>query len=174
MGKQATVIELTASDQVELGRWVRSGSAQHRYVLRAQIILAAAAGESSAGIAQRLGVRRATVSKWRTRFGGSGLAGLHDQPRSGQPRKWDERTDRRVLVLLDQPPPSGHARWTGTLLARALGDVPADRVWRILRRLQISLQQTRSWCVSSDPQFAAKAVDIVGLYLHPPRNAVRG
>ena len=172
MGKQATVIELTASDQVELSRWVRSGSAQHRYVLRAQIILAAAAGESSTGIAQRLVVRRATVSKWRTRFARSGLAGLHDQPRPGQPRKYDAQTDRRVLALLDQPPPPGHARWTGTLLARALGDVPADQVWRILRRLNISLQQTKSWCPSTDPDFTTKAVDIVGLYLHPPRNAV--
>jgi transposase len=172
MGKQATVIDLTASDRAELVRWLRSGSTQQRYVQRAQIIVAAAAGESSKGIAQRLGLRRATVSKWRTRFAGNGLAGLHDEPRSGQPRKYDGQTDQRVLALLDQPPPRGYQRWTGTLLAAALGDVPADQVWRILRRLNISLQQTKSWCVSTDPDFTTKAVDIVGLYLHPPQNAV--
>jgi transposase len=151
---------------------VRCGTTEQRYVLRAQIVLAAADGEASDHIARRLGMRRATVSKWRTRFARHGLAGLDDEPRSGQPRKYDEQTDRRVLALLDQPPPAGYARWSGTLLAAALGDVPADQVWRILRRLNISLQQTKSWCLSTDPDFTAKAVDIVALYLHPPQNAV--
>lgn len=172
MGKPATVIELTESDRAELERLVRCGTSEQRYVLRAQIILAAATGEASDHIATRLGLRRARVSKWRTRFAHHGLAGLDDEPRSGQPRKYDEQTDQRVLALLDQPPPAGYARWSGTLLAAALGDVPADQVWRILRRLNISLQQTHSWCVSTDPDFTAKAVDIVGLYLAPPHNAV--
>ena len=57
-------------------------------------------------------------------------------------------------------------------LSDALRDVPADEVRRILRRLRISLHQTKSWCESTDPDFAAKAGDIVGLYLHPPENAV--
>jgi transposase len=34
------------------------------------------------------------------------------------------------------------------------------------------LQRRRSWCISTDPEFARKAADIVGLYLHPPENAV--
>jgi len=34
------------------------------------------------------------------------------------------------------------------------------------------MARRRSWCVSTDPQFAAKAADVVGLYLNPPENAV--
>ena len=45
-------------------------------------------------------------------------------------------------------------------------------MWRELRTLGISLQRRRSWCVSTDPQFAQKAADVVGLYLAPPHNAV--
>lgn len=78
----------------------------------------------------------------------------------------------RVLQLLDQHPPAGYAQWTGTLLAEALGDVSPDYVWQVLRAYGISLEHSHSWCVSTDPEFAAKAADIVGLYLAPPENAV--
>src|SRR5271157_2012580 len=36
----------------------------------------------------------------------------------------------------------------------------------------IHLQRRRSWCISTDPEFAAKAADIVALYLNPPEHAV--
>ena len=49
-------------------------------------------------------------------------------------------------------------------MAKALGDVSADQVWRVLRKHGIHLQRRRSWCVSTDPKFAQKAADIVGLY----------
>lgn len=67
-----------------------------------------------------------------------------------------------------EPAPEGFARWNGELLARALGNASADQVWSVLRHLGISLERRRSWCVSTDPQFSAKAVDVVGLYLAPP------
>ena len=34
------------------------------------------------------------------------------------------------------------------------------------------MARRRSWCISTDPGFAQKAADIVGLYLQPPENAV--
>jgi transposase len=45
-------------------------------------------------------------------------------------------------------------------------------VWRVLRQQGICLQRQRSWCVSTDKEFAAKAADIVGLYLDPPAKAI--
>jgi transposase len=45
-------------------------------------------------------------------------------------------------------------------------------VWRVLRQEGICLQRQRSWCVSTDKEFAAKAANIVGLYLNPPENAL--
>jgi transposase len=86
--------------------------------------------------------------------------------------RYDENTRRRVLDKLDQPPPAGHSSWTGGVLAKALGDVSKHQVWRVLRAQGIHLQRRRSWCISTDPQFAAKAADIVGLYLDPPQNAI--
>jgi len=73
---------------------------------------------------------------------------------------------------LDEAPPKGFARWNGTLLAKALKDVSADHIWRVLRQRRISLERRHSWCISTDPQFAVKAADVVGLYLNPPEHAV--
>ena len=155
-----------------LETWARAAKAEQRLALRARIILAAAAEQSTHAIAQALRVRPATVSKWRTRFAGERLAGLQDAPRPGATRHYGAETERRILAALDTTPPVGHATWTGALLARALGDVSPDHVWRVLRRYDIHLRRRRSWCVSTDPAFAAKAADIVGLYLDPPENAV--
>ena len=58
------------------------------------------------------------------------------------------------------------------MIARALGNVSARQVWRALARHRISLQRRHSWCISTDPQFAAKAADLVGIYLSPPDHAV--
>ena len=116
--------------------------------------------------------RPARVSKWRTRFREKGIQGLQDTPRQGSPRRYGQDTERRILEALDEPPPQGFPSWTGSLLARRLGDVSAHQIWRTLRRQGIHLQRRRSWYISTDPQFAAKAADIVGLYLDPPENAV--
>lgn len=73
---------------------------------------------------------------------------------------------------MDEPPPNGYARWTGPLLAEALGDVHEQQVWRFLRIQKIDLSGRKSWCESNDPEFAAKAADVVGLYIAPPENAI--
>jgi transposase len=140
--------------------------------LRARVVLAAGEGNSTEEIAEKLSVRPATVSKWRTRFARQRIEGLSDAPRAGRPARYDEGTEKRVLDMLDQPPPQGYSQWNGTLLAAALEDVSDDHIWRVLRRHRISLERRQSWCISTDPEFARKAADIVGLYLAPPENAV--
>ncbi|MBF0519452.1 MAG: IS630 family transposase [Nitrospirae bacterium] len=45
-------------------------------------------------------------------------------------------------------------------------------VWRLLQKKGICLHRRRSWSVSTDPEFASKAADIIGLYLNPPENAL--
>jgi len=168
----ATPIELTDDERGALETWGRRTTTEQRMVQRARIVLEAAAGKTTKEVAALLQVRPATVSKWRTRFARDRVVGLADAPRPGKPTKYDESTERRILAQLDQPPPDGYTTWTGGLVAKALGDVPALQVWRVLQKYGIHLQRRRSWCVSTDPQFAQKAADIVGLYLDPPENAV--
>jgi len=171
MSYQPTKIELKSDEKTELESWVRSTTTEQRRVFRAEIVLMANEGIGTNDIARRLETRAATVTKWRTRFARLGMDGLKDAPRPGQKRRYLLDDERRVLRMLDQPPPSGFAQWNGTLLAQALS-LPANFIWKVLRCHGIQLQRRRSWCISTDPQFARKAADIVGLYLDPPENAL--
>jgi transposase len=170
--REATPIVLSAEERAALEAWARAPTTEQRLVERARIVLSAAGGTPSRAIARELGCARGVVSKWRVRFAEAGLAGLSDAPRSGKPKTYGADADRRILALLDRPPPRGFARWTAPLIARELGDVSDQHIWRFLRAQGIDLAGRKAWCLSTDPEFAAKAADIVGLYLEPPENAV--
>jgi transposase len=170
--QQAAVIRLTDEEVVQLKDWARRGKTENRLVERARIILLANDGQTNEQIAVELKTRTARVSKWRQRFGKDRLQGLGDAPRPGKPARYDAGTEKRVLHLLDQPPPKGYSQWNGARLAAALPDISKAQVWRILRRHDICLERRRSWCISTDPEFGPKAADVVGLYLNPPENAL--
>jgi transposase len=169
---QRVAIDLTQQEEQTLRQWARAGTGEHRMVERAKVILLAHQGKSNLEIADHLRTRPARVSKWRQRFGEWRLDGLRDADRKGRPAHYDKATEKRVLTMLDEPPPEGYGKWSGGLLAEALGDVSDDQVWRVLRKHDICLQRRRSWCISTDPEFGPKAADIVGLYLNPPENAL--
>lgn len=80
------VIDLSDEDRRQLESLVRRGTAEHRMVTRARIVLAAADGEENLAIAKRLGVAPHTAITWRKRFFEEGLDGLADRKRSGRPR----------------------------------------------------------------------------------------
>jgi transposase len=172
MAFTSTVIRLSAEERGVLEGNVRAAKTEQRLAFRSRVVLLAAEGMGTNAIAAQLRVSPATVSKWRLRFARVGLPGLADAPRSGAPGIYTAETERRILAKLDEEVPGGETVWTARLLAQALGDVSEDHVWRVFRRHGIHLQRRRSWCVSSDPEFAAKAADIVGLYLAPPENAL--
>ena len=129
-------------------------------------------GRSTRSIARELGTMPRTVSLWRGRYAREDLGGLAERRRADPKPKYTEETGRRILAVLERPPPAGFARWTGPLIAAELGDVHVQQVWRFLRGMRIDLDGRKSWCESPDPEFAAKAADIVGLYLDPPQDAV--
>ncbi len=172
MSRKATKIELREDERKTLLSWINSGKSEQRYVERARIILSAAEGKTTKEIAEEFKTRTARISKWRKRFANERLRALADAPRRGRRAMYDKETEKRILSKIDEPPPEGYSTWTGTLLAKALGDATDDQVWKVLRKYGIHLQRRRSWCVSTDPQFSTKAADIVGLYLDPPENAV--
>jgi transposase len=169
---EAAEVRLSPEDRAVLEARLRAPTTEQRDVLRARIILLAADGRSTRSIARTVGTMPRTVSLWRGRFARDGLAGLTDKPRPGPRPKYGAESGRRILAVLDKPPPAGFARWTGPLIAAELGDVHEQQVWRFLRAQQIDLDGRKSWCESQDPDFVAKAADVVGLYIAPPENAI--
>src|ERR1700693_443807 len=171
MPRHAPELECSVEDKASLVALAKSRTAEAYAVERARIILACLEGKEIQQVAREQPVSVATVSKWRRRFALWGLRGLRDQSRPGKPVRYDAAFRKRVLATLEEPPPPGMSHWDGPAVAEKL-DASVHAVWRVLRREGIYLQRRRSWCVSTDKQFAPKAADVVGLYLNPPVNAV--
>ena len=170
--QEATPIALTEQERSALEAMIRSPKTEHGIVERARIVLLAAEGRSTRSIAAELATWPGRVSRWRTRFARERLSGLRDLPRPGPTPRYTADTDKRILALLDQAPPAGYGRWTAPLLSRALVDVSDQYIWRFLREQKIDLAARKSWCQTDDPDFVAKAAEIVGLYLDPPHDAI--
>ena len=97
-------ITLTGSQHRELTRMTRAGRTEQRLVTRAEIVLAAAAGESNAQIARWLGICEDTVRKWRGRWcAAPGVASLADAKRSGRRPKFTAVQVARVKAMACTP-----------------------------------------------------------------------
>src|SRR5580658_4789473 len=135
----ATPILLTIEERAELEGLARSTKTEHRSRFKAQIGLMAADGAATRAIGRALGCTTGTASKWRVRYAKDRLAGFSEVGNRGAEAKYNNETDRRILALLDAAPPKGYANWTGPLIAKALGDVHVQYVWRFLRAQKIDL-----------------------------------
>jgi transposase len=166
----AAALVLREGDRDELVRWTRASKGPAALATRARIVLAAAEGQTNTGIAERVGVSRPTVLAWRARYEAAGLEGLHDEPRSGRPREIDRL---EVITQTLTPPPKkyGITHWSTRLLAAHL-KISDHSVAEIWRDYGVQPWRSESFRFSTDPQLEAKVVDVVGLYLNPPDNAV--
>ena len=171
MAKRPPIPRCSDEDRRTLEMWAHSRSLEARLVERAKIIIGSLEGKPVNYIARDLKIRPNTVIEWRHRFEQKGIEGLYDLPRSGKPPRYGADFRNQVLATLEGPPPKGQAVWDGSAVAEHLKS-SVHAVWRVLRREGICLARQRSWCVSTDPEFSAKAIDIIGLYLNPPQNAL--
>lgn len=164
---------LTVSDEerMKVEALASSRTAQARLVDRARIVVRSLNGELGCEIAKEMRIRPNTVSYWLKRFASEDVRGLYDRPRPGKPATYGEEFRNQVLEVLELEPPTGQAAWDGPAIAKHL-NTSVHAVWRVLKKEGIVLSRQRTWCVSTDPEFAAKAADIVGLYLNPPENAL--
>jgi transposase len=161
---------LREGDRERLLAWTRSSTIRAGLAQRARIVLLAADGVSHTEIAELVGVSRPTVTSWRRRYERSGIAGLADEPRPGRPRRIDHA--RIIAETLKKPPKKlGVTHWSSRLLARRLG-IDNTTVARAWRDYGVQPWRSQSFRFSTDPQLVAKVVDVVGLYLSPPQNAV--
>src|SRR6478672_11359527 len=102
----------------------RAPTTAQRDVKRARIVLLAAEGRSTRSIAEEVSVQPRIVSHWRRRFAEHGLGGLKDRPRAGKKPIYCKATNKRILVLLEKPPPSSAScRVIGRTTAAASGGV---------------------------------------------------
>jgi len=165
-------ILLTESDRSLLQRWARGRSTPARLVLRAKIVLLAVSGLDNQQIARELETTEATVGLWRRRFAKAGFKAIEkDATRPGRPRKDRRDIERSIIVKTTQSRPANATHWSTRTLAAELGVAPV-MVQRVWKAHNLQPHRVRTFKVSTDPHFADKVIDIVGLYLHPPEHAL--
>jgi transposase len=170
-GRTLADLVLTEDERDTLERWSRRPTTAQALALRCRIVLACAEGGANTEVAERLGVSRATVGKWRTRFLADRLDGLHDEPRPGAPRTVTDADVERVIVTTLEQAPRDATHWSTRSMAAATG-MSQSAVSRIWRAFGLKPHLVDEFKLSPDPQFIDKVRDIVGLYLNPPDAAV--
>ncbi|SRR6266568_2320901 len=165
--------ELTLSDdeRATLQRWARRAQSSQAIAQRANIILACAEGYSNQETAALLRCHQATVGKWRRRFIERRLDGLHDEPRpEREPTITDEQVEQVVVDTLETTPKDA-THWSRTSMAKRSG-LSRSTIGRIWKAFHLKPHLADTFKLSSDPLFAGKVCDVVGLYMNPPEHAV--
>lgn len=167
----AVLIELSEDERSQLESWARRHTSAQALALRSRVVLLAAEGLNNTEIAQRLGVHRPMVRKWRGRFAEHRLDGLTDEPRPGQPRRVSDEQVEEVIIKTLESAPKNATHWSTRSMAKEVG-LTQSAVHRIWKAFGLQPHRQETWKLSKDPQFIAKVRDVVGLYLNPPERAV--
>ena len=171
MARTHEQFELKAEDRLALETLLRSPKAAQSLVLRARVVLLSGAGKTVDEVATSLGTTKISVYKWRSRYKTSGLDGLNDLPRSGQPKKLSAVKIKEVLTLTVKRIPREATHWSVRLMAKAAG-ITTWQVRQIWEASDLKPHRLKTFKISNDPDFAEKVVDVVGLYMNPPENAM--
>ena len=135
------------------------------------MILLCGYGLTAIEVSQRLSKRLGSIQKWRKRYLELGLSGLEDQPRSGRPRRLSPSKVRNILKATVQTIPRESTHWSLRLMAE-YAQVSKHQVTAIWKAADLKPHRIRSCKISNDPDFAEKVIDVVGLYMDPPENAL--
>ena len=168
----AKTIELNKHTERELRVLSKGRRVEARLQQRARVVLLAAKGWQNKEIAVEVGLDRRQVALWRRRFLDGGIEALRkDAPRSGRPAKVTDEVQSRIVhaTLHDRPVNATH--WSTRTLAEHL-ELGATTIRRVWRANGLKPHLSRTFKLSRDPHFEDKLLDVVGLYLNPPEQAL--
>jgi transposase len=166
--RKDVIVEVNAANRARLEAIVAARNSPQKHVWRARIILLTAAGLGTVEITRRSGKSKNCVWRWQERFMQEGVAGLlRDKSRPSRIQPLGAKVAQRVVALTQTDPPGETTHWTAGMMAKAVG-ISVSSVQRIWRAHGLQPHRMRQFKLSTDPQFAAKLRDIVGLYVDPP------
>lgn len=165
-------LTLPEADKQVLERWIKSRAISIKQKQRAQIILMTASGQSTSDIIGNLQVSNPTINLWRRRYLEAGLEGLaKGKTRApGIPRLASDKI-QEILTLTLTGKPVAATHWSCRTLAKQVG-VSRMSVNRIWQEHKLKPHRVKGFKVSTDPLFAEKLRDVIGLYLQPPEKAI--
>lgn len=172
MARTGQKLTVSAEDMQTLVSTSRALSKDHRSVVRAKIIIMLCQGFSYDQVKLELKVGREAIAKWKMRYIQMGIEGLNDAPRSGKPPIYTEVDKARVIQKACSKPEGGYSNWSQRRIALELG-MSQSTVQQILKSNDLKPHKVEYWCgKSTDPEFEEKMLNVVGLYMNPPENAL--
>jgi transposase len=172
MARTTKPITATEKEVQKLLTMSHSFKLESRYVQRSKIILLSIEGKTMDEIIKATGLSKPAVNKWRQRFRAEGIAGLRDAPRSGKPATITAVQKAKAVQKACEKPTGGYTNWSQKRIAKEVG-VSQSKVHQILKQADLKPHKTEYWCGKSpDPEFESKMMNIVGLYMDPPKNAM--
>ena len=165
-------ISVSAADRRRLETIVADRNTPQKHVWRARIILLTADGLGTNAIMAATGKSKTTVWRWQERFMAAGVEGLlQDKTRPPGKAPIDAARVGEVVRRTLAPPPHEATHWTARAMAEACG-LAVSTIQSIWKAHGLAPHRWRSFKLSTDPAFAEKLHDIVGLYVDPPAHAV--
>jgi transposase len=171
LGRPKARLIVSPSERKRLEAWTRRRKTAQAIATRSRIVLLCASGMQNIDVAEKMGVSKQMVGKWRQRFIDRRLDGLLDEPRPGAPRKLSDADVERVVVQTLEGTPRDATHWSVRSMAKETGISPTT-VHRIWRAFSLQPHRSETFKLSKDPLFVEKVRDIVGLYLNPPEKAL--
>jgi transposase len=163
-------LSLTTDERAVLQALVRSRSAPAADAKRARVIILLEQGTSWSAICQTLACTPDYINRWKSRFEVERLGGLYARHRGRAPADDTAKLEARVLAWTQKSPSEGSTHWSTRKLGQALG-ISHMMVARIWAKHGLKPHRLERYMASNDPDFEAKAADVIGLYLNPPAHA---
>ena len=171
MSRTITAFKTSNKEKILLRALLRRQRLPQNLAFRVRLILLSADGYSAQEVAESECCCVPTVYHWRKRFRREGVEGLEDRPRSGQPKKLSEKKILEVLKMTVERIPKEATHWSVRLMAKD-ADITTWQVRQIWAEADLKPHRLKTFKISSDPNFAEKVRDVVGLYMSPPDNAL--
>jgi len=161
---------MTPEQQSQLEKLVRSRRGRVEQTRRARCVLFVAEGLTWAEVRERLDCTDSYINRWTKRFAKDGVAGLVSRYRGSARRTLTGKLAAKIWNATRRGPTDGTTHWSTRRLAKHLG-VSHMMVARVWAQYELQPHRLERYMASDDPEFEAKAADILGLYLHPPQHA---
>jgi transposase len=162
---------VTIDEREELEQRIRTRTIRAEDARRARVILMLAEGASYSTIETAVACYRDYINRWRKRFVADGVPGLHSRYHRRPPTVLTPAMQARIMEKTRQAPPDGSTHWSTRKLARLL-KINHNHVGHAWQHAGLQPHRFERYMASDDPDFEAKAADVIGLYLHPPQHAV--
>ena len=166
------MFKLSSGDKGKLQQFILSGPQGHENIRAMTLLLRHNGKLARFEIADILGITPRTVTNTCRNYNDFGLErALHDDPRPGQPVKFDDRTKTQIVATVCSKPPEGFDRWTLELLQKKsieegfVNSISKETIRIILKEHDLKPWLQKMWCVPKlDDKYIEKMEKILDLY----------